>query len=185
VSKKIPNVALRNIESLKRMKIFVPNQGQVQGHLIAEAIQDAAKPSQYLGRNLAAQIDGSANVPNAPSGIQAKHLGGGLVDVAITDQAKHPAINYFVEVADNPGFRNSRVVQSSPSRNGLVTLPNGTWHIRAYSQYQYSGSPSNSNQNPPSTSVMVTGSIASESLLNSQGSGTGNGQTPGSGFGEL
>lgn len=185
MSKKIPQVSLRNIESIKRMHVFIPNNANIKGYEIGEAIQDAAKPSQYLGRNLAANIDGTENAPNIPSSIQAKHLGGGLVDVAITDQAKHPAINYFVEVADNPGFRNSRVVQSSPSRNGLVTLPNGTWHIRAYSQYQYSGSPSNSNQNPPSTSVMVTGSIASESLLNSQGSGTGTGQTPGAGFGEL
>lgn len=130
MSKKIPNVALRNIESLKRMKIFVPNQGQVQGHLIAEAIQDAAKPSQYLGRNLAAQIDGSANVPNAPSGIQAKHLGGGMIDVSISDQAQHPATNYFVELADNPGSRGlvwSIPVHQEMHSLGLSLMATGTF----------------------------------------------------------
>jgi hypothetical protein len=186
VSKKIPNVALRNIESIKRMHVFIPNNANIKGYEIGEAIQDAAKPSQYLGRNLAAQIDGSANVPNAPSGIQAKHLGGGMIDVSISDQAQHPATNYFVELADNPGFSGARVVYSGPSRNALVgPVPNGDWHIRTYSQFQYSGSQANSNSNPPSTKVTVTGSVVSGSLLNSQGSGTGTGQTPGAGFGEL
>lgn len=185
MSTKLPNVSLRNIESVRRTKIFVPNQGEVRGYELAESIEDAARPSQYFGRNMAANLDGSANTPNIPSGIQAKHLGGGLVDVAITDQAQHPAINYFVEVADNPGFSAARVAYSGPSRNALVTLPNGKWYVRTYSQYQYAGSQSNSNQNPPSTNVMVTGSIATGSLLSSQGSGTGTGQTPGAGFGTL
>jgi len=186
MSQKLPNVPLRNIESVKRMKVFVPDKGHVQGHLIAESIQDAAKPGQYLGRNLAANIDGTPNTPNVPSAIDAKHIGGGMIDVAISHQAQHPATNYFVELADNPGFSGARVVYSGPSRNVLVgPVPNGNWHMRTYSQYQYSGSAANSNQRIPSTKVAVSGSVATGSLLTSQGSGTGTGQTPGAGFGEL
>jgi hypothetical protein len=180
---KLPSVIIRSIEQIRRMSIFVPGQGALRGHLLAEAFEDAAKPSQYLGRNIAANLDGSSNIPKPPTSITAKHLGGGLVDIAISDQPKHPAINYFVEVAANPGFVGARVVHSSPSRNASVLLPNGTWYLRAYSQYQYAGSSSNSGDSVPSTSVSVTGSIVTGTLLASQGSGTGT--ASGAGFGTL
>lgn len=185
MSAKLPAVLIRSLESIKRLKIFVPGQGELRGHLVAEALEDAARPSQYIGRNVAANLDGSSNVPSTPSAITAKHIGGGLVDFSIQDQATHPAINYFVEVADNPGFSNARVVHSSPSRNGMVFLPSGNWYMRTYSQYQYSGSVSNAGGSVPSTKVTVTGSIATGTLLASQGSGTGTGSTPGAGFGSL
>lgn len=185
MSEKLPQVAIRSIETIRRTKIMVPGHGELRGHLFAEALEDATKPSQFLGRNIAANLDGSASVPKSPSAILAKHVGGGLIDVSIQDQPLHPAVNYFVELSNNPGFSGARVVHSGPSRNATVMVPNGKWYLRAYSQYHYSGSPSNSGDPAPATSVVVSGSLATGTLLPSQGSGTGSGQTPGAGFGTL
>lgn len=167
----------KTIKSLNAIKAA----GGIFSH-VGEAIDDLLGAHSNVARNLASDPNGADNVPPNIAGIQVQHLGNGLVDISITDNAKiSRAINYHVEYAaanssGNPDFTNPRGLLLGPWRTGTVALPNGNWFFRAYSQYPAGG--------PPSSPVLAQGVIvvsggAALSLYPSQASGTGNPSTGG------
>jgi hypothetical protein len=146
---------------------------------IGEAMDDLKSASNNLAHQLATDPNGKADViPAQVAQVQAQHLGNGLVDVSITDNSSlSRAINYHVEYSADAGFTNPRGAPLGPWRTGTIVLPNGTWYIRAYSQYPAGGPPSNPVN---AQSPIVVSEAATGVLFASQGSGTG---TPNSGGG--
>ena len=165
-----PNVTIRNRGYIQNVKIS-PNQGTLEGYKIAEAFDDVGGAVSNVANQLASSPDGTPITPPNVGAFQAKHIGSGTLHFSITDNGKiQRAINYVVELSDNPSFSNSQYVHFSPSRNGFVpNLPNGSWYMKAYSQYQHGGPPSSPVVHGP---IVVAGS-SSTGLLSSQGSGTG------------
>jgi len=107
--------------------------------------------------------------PGGKLGLKAVHLGGGVLNFAISDTSKvQRAIDYFVEIAPNSNFTGVEIVHCSPSRNGRTIVPNGRWYVKAYSQYRLGGPPSEGLAHGP---IVVTGSPIS-TLLPTQGCGT-------------
>jgi len=145
--------------------------GKLEGHIVAKALDDLNSGVGTVANRLANDPNGTEVIPTNIAGVSAKHLGNGLVDIAINDPSLiQSAISYHVEYDTNPNFTSSRYAFLGPSRNHTITLPNGIYYIKAYSQYQYGGSPSNGKVTGP---IVVQGS-ASGTLLATQGSGTGN-----------
>jgi hypothetical protein len=151
---------------------------------IGEAIDDLLKAHDATSQNLQNDPNGANVTPPNINGIQAQTgnstlavsggatvpVGGG-VHVAITDNGKiGRAVHYFVEYDVTPNFTNPWVEHLGPSRNRMLSLPNGTYYLRAYSQYPAGG--------PPSTPVLFSQPIVVTNspfpaLLPSQASGTG------------
>jgi hypothetical protein len=148
-----------------------------------EAFDDIVSGTSNLAAQLSADPGGADITPANVAQVTAQHLGNGLVDVAIVDNSSiSRAINYHVEYDTSPSFSvNPRGQSLGPWRNGSVTLPNGTWYVRGYSQYPNGGPPSAPIVNP--SPITVTGSAALP-LLSSQGSGTGKAGQGGSGSGK-
>jgi hypothetical protein len=160
---KLPSVIVKSLGIIKSDPRFVR---------IGEAISDHLIGTNNIAAQLATDPNGKDVVPAKVSGVQAQHLGNGLVDVAITDNSDIArAIDYYVEYDTSPNFTANPIQRYlGPVRNGSVTLPNGTWYVRALSQYRFGGPPSLPVSFPQP--VVVTGSAALP-LLASQGSGTG------------
>lgn len=150
---------------------------------VGEAFDDAITGINSLSAQLGTDPNGADITPANVAQVEAQHLGNGLVDVAITDNSSlSRAINYYVEYDTSPNFTgNPRGVAIGPLRNGSIFLPNGTYYIRAYSQYPAGGPPSKPVMF--SKPVLVSGSAAMP-LLASQGSGTGKPGQAGQGAGK-
>jgi hypothetical protein len=127
-----------------------------------------------MANQLGTDPNGKPITPAAIAQVNVQQANG-FVDVQILDNSPIVrAINYYVNIADNPGFTNARVVNLGPSRNYHTILPNGTFYIQAQSQYPAGGPPSD----PVSASAPVaitTSVIGALTLFPSQGSGTGGG----------
>lgn len=169
-----PKITIRNLGFLQSLK-------DQWGAKLSESLQDVGNGVNNLAYRLGSSPSGSSITPTAPGGLRVQHLGGGLVDFAITDNSPQTtsAIHYFVEHSYTQNFTDSRVCHASPSRNGTVLLPNGTYYFKTYAQNQYGGPPSQAITTMP---VKVTGS-ASGALFASQGSGSGTAGQSGAGFG--
>jgi hypothetical protein len=166
--------------TIKSLSIIKQNPATLR---VGEALDDVATGTNNLAAQLSADPNGSDITPANVAQVQAQHLGNGLVDVAITDNSSlSRAINYYIEADTSPNFTsNPRGITTGPIRNGSLVLPNGTYYVRAYSQYPAGGPPSKPvNAAQP---IVVTGS-ASLPLLASQGSGTGNPGQGGQGAGK-
>jgi hypothetical protein len=150
---------------------------------VGEAIDDLLKGHDNVAAQLSTDPNGGDIVPPPISGLQVQHMGNGLINVQITDNAAiSRAINYHIEYAPadasgNPNFTSPQGWSPGPWRTDTRILPNGTYYFRGYSQYPAGGPPSSPvlAQGP----IQVTGS-SSLALLPSQASGTGK---PGTGGG--
>jgi hypothetical protein len=146
---------------------------------LAECIDDLVMAHDNVSKQLATDPNGSEIVPPNIAMVQAQHLGNGLVDLAITDNAPiSRAINYHVEYDSTPNFTNPRGATLGPWRTGTIFLPNGTWFFRAYSQYPAGGGPNTPVIAPGSLVINVKDGAAGP-LFASQGSGTGKPQQGG------
>jgi hypothetical protein len=154
-------------------------------HKLGEAIDDLIRAHDNTSQNLQNDPNGADVTPANVASVKAQTgtaviggvtIGGG-VHVAITDNSKiGRAVHYFVEYSNDPNFTNPWVEHLGPSRNKMISLPNGTYYFRAYSQYPAGGPPS-----APilfSSPIVVTGSPF-PALLPSQASGTGQPSTGG------
>jgi len=172
-----PGVTLKNQNYLRSVR-----DGHIEGHKIAENFDSVNEGIGNISNRLANDPSGGIVVPPNIASVSAKHLGNGQIDVAITDNGQiQSAIGYHVEYSTNSSFTNSRYEYLGPSRNKVIVLPNGSYYIKAYSQYRYGGPPSSPFITGP---IHVTGS-ASGSLLTSQGSGTGRAGESGVGYGKV
>lgn len=149
---------------------------------VGEAIDDLLTGHSNISAQLASDPNGANIVPANVAQVSAQHLGNGLVDVALTDNSEvSRAISYFVDVDSSPNFTaNPRTYTNGPVRNISMTLPNGTWYLQGYSQYQHGGPPSTPVRFPQP--IVVSGS-ASLPLLPAQGGGTGAAGRAGQGAG--
>lgn len=154
----------------------IRNTPAPDGNRIAEAMDDFLKGHSNVAKQLATDPNGGNVVPANVSQVQAQHLGNGVVDVSITDNSPIArAINYHVEYDSSSEFTNPRGAHLGPWRTGTVVLPNGNWHVRAYSQYPAGGPPSD----PVYAGMVTVAGAASGSLFPSQSSGTGKPQQGG------
>lgn len=139
----------------------------------AEAFDNLITAHENVARQLSTDPNGSEVTPASPAQLMVQQQNG-FVDLAVVDNSPiSRAINYYVEWADNPGFNGYRTLPLGPSRNGHIMLPNGTYSLRARSQYPAGGPAS-----APCKAVSVTiaaSVIGTLSLFASQGSGTGGG----------
>jgi hypothetical protein len=164
------------------VKVQIKNLGYIQktDFKYAEAFEDVGNAVGNVANQTASDPTGANNTPAPIGGIQAQHLGNGILDFAITDNgAVQRAVDYVVELANNPGFSNARTVHFSPSRNGTVTVPNGNWYLKGYHQYRFGGRPSRPIVTGP---INVTGSV-NGILLDGQGCGVAAPGTTGQGAG--
>ena len=169
------NLNIRNKSYLQRVSL----RG-FDGVKLSEAFDDVGKGVDNVAAQMGADPNGSPRVPPSIAKLEAQHLGNGILDFAITDNGTvNRAIDYVVELADNPNFSGARTVHFSPSRNGTAMVPNGDWYLKAYSQYRLGGPPSGALT---SGKVTVTGS-ASKSLFGTQGCGAAPANTTGQGAG--
>jgi hypothetical protein len=140
-----------------------------------EAFNNVQNGFSALSTQLGSDPNGSDVVPPQIGQVNVSQTKG-FVDVAITDNGSIArAINYYLEIATDAGFSTARVYSLGPSRNWDKVLPNGTYWIRAYSQYPAGGPPSaavNYGLNP----VVISASVIGNHILQgTQGSGTGGG----------
>jgi hypothetical protein len=157
---------------------------------IGEAFDDLIRAHDNTSKNLQNDPNGANVTPPAIGSIQTStgsqtfttsgaatvQVGGG-VHVAITDNGQiGRAVNYFVEYDVTPNFLNPWVEHLGASRNKMISLPNGTYYMRAYSQYPAGGPPSTPITAP--APVVITNSPF-PALLPSQASGTGKPSTGG------
>lgn len=174
-----PKITIRNHSYLQSVQI-VGGKGSLDGYKLSEALTDVATASANLASQMASSPDGTDITPPKIGNLQAVHLGNGILNFAITDGGQiQRAIDYVVELANNPGFSGSETIHFSPSRNGRTIVPNGTWYVKAYSQYRLGGPPSAGVTQGP---ILVSGSV-NASLLPSQGCGTGQPGQTGAGAG--
>jgi hypothetical protein len=167
---------IRNLSYLQKI-----NTPQLAGYKLAEAFEDLGDSVGNVANQVASSPDGSDITPPKIGQVQAQHVGGGALDIAITDNSKvQRAVEYFVEYAPNPGFSGSRYLHLVSSRNGTVMVPNGRWYVKAYSQYRFGGPPSEAITSGP---ISVTGSVVTQALLATQGCGTGQPGQTGTGAG--
>lgn len=147
---------------------------------IAEAMDDLIKGHNNIALPLGFDPNGGEVTPPKVAQLVTQHLGNGVIDAAITDNSQIvKGVNYFIEYAPaNPvtglvNWTNPRVIDLGSSRNATpFILPNGTWGIRAYSQYKAGGPPSAPVYGQPVT-VNVSNNSTILPLLASQSSGTG------------
>lgn len=138
---------------------------------VAEAIDDLLKGHSNVANQLSTDPNGGDVVPPNVASLHVQHLGGGHVDIAITDNAKITrAIEYHLEYTTEKSWTNPRGRTLGSWRTAEFTLPNGVWNFRAYSQFPAGG--------PPSTPVYCQGTVTVTDgnaipLMPSQGSGTG------------
>lgn len=167
---------IRNLPYLQ--KINIPG---LEGHKLAEAFDDLGNGIGNISNQMASNPDGRQITPPKISSVQAQHLGAGILNFAIVDNAAQlqRAVDYTVEISPNSGFSSSETIHFSPSRNGHVPVPNGKWYVKAYSQYRYGGGPSESLITGP---ISVTGSPYG-SRLGGQGCGTAAPNATGQGAG--
>jgi hypothetical protein len=176
-----PNLHIRNQAYLQKVNIQ-QGKGSLEGQKLSEAFDDVSSAIGNVHNQLASNPEGINVVPPKIGTVQAQHLGAGMLNFAITDNGKiQRAIDYFVEIADNPGFSGAEVIHSSPSRNGHVPVPNGTWYVKAYSQYKFGGTPSQPLTTGP---INVSGSQYG-TRLPTQGCGTGTPGATGQGAGTV
>jgi hypothetical protein len=179
----MPKIAIKNLGYIQSIKLE-HSSGVIDGSKIAEALQSVAIPIQNSASYLAQDVSGTPAVPPLISALQAQHCGKGLVDLAITDNSSglQQAVGYWIEYS-NDGFKTSRPQFIGGARNHLMTLPNGRWQFRAFSQYQTAGSP-NTPVAAPGT-LLINDSTAGDTILfPSQGSGTGRPGEQGTGAGK-
>lgn len=112
----------------------------------------------------------------------------GYAHVGITDHAPlQKGVQYFVEYGKDPSFQGAYTEHLGPSRNKILAVGDGQFYYRAF--HQYTGSersePVAFGGNTPT--LVAGGGPALPTLLPSSGSGTGtsNGQQPGSGIGPV
>lgn len=152
---------------------------------LGEALDDLIRAHNNTSQNLQNDPNGADVVPSAAQGLSINtgtqsyttsdgknvQIGGG-VHVAITDNSAGlgRAVHYFVEYDVTPNFTNPWVEHFGPSRNKMLSLPNGTYYLRTYSQYPAGGPPSAPVSYPQ---PVVISSSPFPPLLPSQSSGTG------------
>lgn len=163
-------VKIRNLEYLRKKDVK-----------LYEAIQDIQR---FLPP---AEQEPPPNVGN----LSVLPLGNGAVDVTFADSGTvNQGVNYFVEHADNPDFRNARVEHFGASRNGTIVIGSGSRYFRVFSQYQNPHSlpsPPVIFGGPQGPFRVFGGGTPTPTLQPSTGSGTSsaNGQQIGSGFGKI
>ncbi len=150
-----------------------------------EAVQQLEKVVNDISKQMDWDPAGQ-NIPPQPIAALNVTAANGIANVQIvdnfptlTDPSHTRTINYTVEFATDPGFKN--VVHHEdmgPARNKNIFLGNQTLHVRAYSQT--SGS-------PPSTPTLAAGNphtfggVAAPTQQTYQGSGTSTVSGQGSG----
>lgn len=183
---------------MARPQIKQLEQVRLKNYELGEAFDDLIRAHDNTSQNLQNDPNGKPIVPSQVSGL-AVSLGtqsfatsdgknlqiGGGVHVAITDNSENlgRAVHYFVEYDVTPNFVSPWVEHLGPSRNKMLSLPNGTYYLRTYSQYPAGGPPSAPTVYP--TPVVIANSPF-PSLLPSQSSGTGTaGDGGGNGAGKV
>ena len=175
-----PVINIRHLGAIQHSAV-IRGEGDIQGHLIATAFTDVASAVGTVAQALSNNPSGSPNTAPSVAAVQAQHVGAGVIEVAITHNGAQSGTVYHAEIANNQGFNNTRYFMGTSSRNGQITVPNGVYYVKTYSQYPFGG---------PASKPVVTGPIQVSgsgvtALLPSQGSGSGKpGQTGvGSGWG--
>lgn len=160
---------------MQQPKIQIKNYSHIKASTprTAEAFDSVNNAVGNMALQTGASIDGSQLVPTPPASISVQNSAGQLY-FTITDQSPiSRAINYYVEISSSQGFVNPLTVPLQASRFGHLLVPNGTYFVRARSQYPAGGAAS-----APCSAVEVTVStsvLGAGSLPDSTGAGTGGG----------
>lgn len=170
---------IRNLPYLQNIRI-TEGHGSLEGYKLAEALDDVGSSVGTVANQLGANPDGVNVIPPNIGSLLAAHHGNGLLDFSIIDNGQiQRAVDYVIELADNSGFANPRVIHYSPSRNGQTVVPNGAWWLKGYSQYRHGGPPSRPVIYGP---ISVAGSV-NATLLAGQGCAVAKPGTTGQGAG--
>lgn len=134
---------------------------------IGEAISDLQNSHNNVAAQVNAEPVGVTSPPQPHSNISVLG-GGGILDVALTDNSpQYRAKEHFFDYSQD-GFKTFHTKSLGPAKNWRGSLGSGNFQVRSYTQYATSG-PSPMIYHPP---VSTTG--AAEPLMQvGQGSGTG------------
>lgn len=149
---------------------------------LADALQKILDEVNLTQKGTGVAPAGRLPAPPTLGGISVT-AAGGTFDVQLTDKAATlPGVTYFVEYDTSPQFSNAYVVPLGVARNRHITLGNGTYYWRAYSQ-NVGGvqSPIVVFGGTTPTGVAGGGAVVGPAPQTTQGSGTS--QAPGFGFG--
>lgn len=161
---------------------------------LGEALDDLINAHDNTSSQLQNDPNGADIVPPQLSSLQvttasatlpvsggATVVVGGGAHLSIVDNSKiGRAVHYFVEYDTDPNFTNPWVEHFGPARNRMISLPNGTYFFKAYSQYPAGGPPQPASKHVYASGPIVISGSPFPALLPSQASGTG---MPGTGGG--
>lgn len=166
----IPQLKIRNLDAIRNQN------GQIQGNLHAEALDDVRRGAGVLGQSVGADPNGSDLTPPKPANLQVVNPGTGVLHIAITDDSNVlRSIQYYVEYDTQPGLPNPRQGYEGSGRNPiLMGLPNGTYYLQVRAQYPHGG-PASEPFIYSQPIVIANSVFGSFSLPGSQGAGTGGG----------
>lgn len=158
--------------------------------LIGEALNQLVQSHNALAANIGADPNGVFPTPQAIGSLTVTAANGlfdaAIIDASVVGNPKQTNIEYFLEYSSDPNFINppAIVVPMGASRNiAHLFLGSRTLYFRAYSQYLNSQPSAKVTFGIPPTAVVGGGAIAGPTPNASQGSGSANAGTPGSGFG--
>jgi hypothetical protein len=156
------------------------------GRFFAAALEKIQNAINSLGTNLAADPTGTLPALSPLQGVNVASDGAGLVHVTLTDNAEtQKSIRYFTEWS--PDGASWYPEDMGASRQRVLSLPQGSYTIRAFHQAQ-GGLPSTPVYygGPTSPTKIVISSGSTTTLLAPTGSGTGapDGSQPGVGLGK-
>ena len=158
------------------------------GAYLARALRKLEETVNQIGENTNSDPTGTLPAPPPLSGVNVANDGSNLVHVTLTDNNQLiKNTRYWAEVSTSPSFEGSATYPEDlgGSRHRILSLPQGTYYVRAFHQYP-GGTPStpvNYGGSVPSAVTITSGSTLS--LLPSTGSGTAapDGSQPGQGLG--
>jgi hypothetical protein len=156
------------------------------GAYLVRALTRLEETVNQIGENTNSDPTGTLPPPPPLAGVNVANAGDNLVHVTLTDNnTLKKNTRYWVEVGTDPSFANAYPEDLGASRHRILSLPQGTYYVRAFHQYP-GGTPSTPVIYGGMTPTAVTISTGSAlTLLPSTGSGTAapDGSQPGQGLG--
>jgi len=172
------------IPNLNYLKTRAETEG-ISGQKLSEAFEGVAKVINNNAAYLSQNVTGSPSTPPNISSVVIRQTASEQIHVSIIDNSPtlQQAVSYYVEGTITGDWNDSYVLSEGSSRDHFISLPyNGSWQLRAYSQYKTGGGP---NIPIPASGNILINSLPNNIALPSQSSGTGLPGTAGNGAGKV
>lgn len=165
-------MAIRNLDWMRAL----PEGATIQelGSRLYEALSDVQTQQNNIAQQTNSNITGPPAPPPAIDGVTVTGQNG-FFHIQIQHYSNFfRGIQYHVEYADNPAFRNPYPLALGPSRSHTQFLGNGSYYFRAFAAYGSSpaGPAAYHGGVHGPQPVSGGGSVGKPALLPSQGSGT-------------